>query len=108
MKDKSCARSPPQSYNILDDITHVLIGSKVSLWWESEAKYIDGLVTNIRKHIRPFYVVYNGGVEGHWVDLVKYRFKLIDDESVSKLRKSKVDNQNKNKKTRIFSQNKNM
>lgn len=60
-----------------DDIKKIKVGSRVAVWWTSVSKYYEGTVTRERKGDKPFFIEYDVGEAGHWIDFSKHTFRLL-------------------------------
>lgn len=65
-----------------NDVDRLRIGSHVAVWWNNVSQYLKGRITKRRDHEKPFYISYDMGQPGHWIDLSKYTFRLMDRGSV--------------------------
>ena len=63
-------------------INRVVIGSRVSIWWEGEKRYYEGVVAKMRSAKRGYFVKYDDG-DKEWVDLHMEKFMLLDYENES-------------------------
>lgn len=64
-----------------NDVDLVRVGSHVAVWWNNVSQYLKGRITKKRDHEKAFYISYDMGQPGHWIDLSKYTFRLIDRRS---------------------------
>jgi len=71
-----------------EDPSKVEIGSRVAVWWAGVAKFLEGTVTKKRKQDHPYFIEYDHGETGHWIDFNKHTFRLLDTDVASPKSKS--------------------
>jgi hypothetical protein len=80
-----------------DDIAKISVGSRVAIWWGGDKQYYNGVVHRQRNRIKPFYFVYDDGLQEEWIDFKQHKFKLLSDKALS--RNDKKGNEEKEKDT---------
>ena len=58
------------------------VGSRLSIWWEGEQAYFEGVVADMREKKKGFFIKYDDG-DQEWVNLRKEKFKILSGAKAS-------------------------
>jgi hypothetical protein len=66
--------------NNSDVSSFITVGTRVSVYWEGDGKYYDGIVSRERKNSdRKHYLEYDDGEAAHWIDFREHWVRILPD-----------------------------